>query len=95
MGMQYDVKSAFATGSNTSLFAGRVRIKGVFYAVTTAGDDVIFYDNASAATGAVALKLPCDVVGQFNVYIPGEGILCENGVFLDINGASGVTLFYG
>jgi SHS2 domain-containing protein len=41
MGMQYDVKSAFAT-ADAALVAYRVRIKGVFYAVTTAGADVIF-----------------------------------------------------
>jgi len=41
------------------------------------------------------LKLPADVAGQHTVDIPGEGILCENGVFLDINGASSVVLFYG
>jgi hypothetical protein len=35
MGMQYDVKSAFAT-ADAALVAYRVRIKGVFYAVTTA-----------------------------------------------------------
>jgi hypothetical protein len=34
MGMQYDVKSAFAT-ADAALVAYRVRIKGVFYAVTT------------------------------------------------------------
>jgi hypothetical protein len=79
MGMQYDVKSAFAT-ADAALVAYRVRIKGVFYAVTTAGADVILYDNASAASGTAALTLPCDVAGQYNVYIPGEGILCENGV---------------
>jgi hypothetical protein len=94
MGMQYDVKSAFAT-ADAALVAYRVRIKGVFYAVTVVGTDVILYDNASAASGTAALTLPCDVVGQYNVYIPGEGILCENGVYLDINGASGVTVFYG
>ena len=94
MGMQYDVKSAFAT-ADAALVAYMVRIKGVFYAVTTAGADVILYDNASAASGTAALTLPCDVAGQYNVYIPGEGILCENGVYLDINGASGVTVLYG
>jgi hypothetical protein len=72
MGMQYDVKSAFAT-ADAALVAYRVRIKGVFYAVTTVGTDVILYDNASAASGTAALTLPCDVVGQYNVYIPGEG----------------------
>ena len=94
MGMQYDVKSAFAA-ADAALVAYRVRIKGVFYAVTTAGADVILYDNASGASGTAVLTLPCDVAGQYNVYIPGEGILCENGVYLDINGASGVTVFYG
>jgi hypothetical protein len=94
MAMQYDVKAAFRT-TDGALVPYRTRLKGVFYAVTTAGADLIIYDNASAATGAVLLTLPCDVAGQHNVYIPGEGILAENGVFLDINGASGLTAFYG
>lgn len=92
--MQYDVKSAFATADGV-MVGYRTRIKAVFFAVTSAGADVVFYDNASAATGDVALTLPADVAGQHSVYIPGEGILCENGVYLDINGASGVTVFYG
>jgi len=94
MGMQYDVKSGFKTADG-AVAAYRTRIKGVFYAVTTAGGDIIFYDNAGAATGTAVLTLPCDVAGQHNVYIPGEGILCENGIYVDVNGASGVTVFYG
>lgn len=94
MGMQYDVKSAFASGDG-SMVGVRTRLKGVFYAVTTAGADIIFYDNASSATGSVLLKLPADVAGQHNVYIPGEGILAENGIYVDTNAASGVTIFYG
>ena len=95
MGMQYDIKSKFAT-ADTAMVAYRSRIKGVFYSVATAGNsDVVFYDNAAAATGTAALTLPTDVAGQFNVYIPGEGLLCDNGIYLDINDADGVTLFYG
>jgi len=94
MGMQYDVKSTFAT-DDAALVPYRVRLKGVFFAVTSAGADLIIYDNASAASGTAVLTLPCDVAGQHNVYIPGEGILAENGLYLDINGASGVTVFYG
>ena len=95
MGMQYDVQSAFATADG-ALVTTRTRIKGVFYSVATGGNsDVVFYDNASAASGTAALTLPTDVAGQFNVYIPGEGVLCENGVYLDINDADGVTVFYG
>ena len=94
MAMQYDVKAAFRT-TDGALVPSRTRLKGVFFAVTSAGADIIIYDNASAASGDVLLTLPCDVAGQHNVYIPGEGILAENGIFLDINGASGVTVFYG
>lgn len=92
--MQYDVKAEFRT-SDGALVPYRTRLKGVFYAVTTAGADLIIYDNAAAASGDVLLTLPCDVAGQHNVYIPGEGILAQNGIFLDINGSSGVTVFYG
>jgi hypothetical protein len=92
--MQYDVKSEFRT-TDGAMVTYRVRLKGVFFAVTSAGADIIIYDNASAASGDVLLTLPCDVAGQHNVYIPGEGILAQNGIFLDINGASGVTVFYG
>jgi hypothetical protein len=92
--MQYDVKSAFATGDG-AMANFRTRIKGVFYAVATPGDPLIFHDNASAASGEVVLKLPASVAGQHTVGIPGEGILCENGVFVDIGGGAAVTLIYG
>lgn len=94
MAMQYDVKSAFKAGDGAILTA-RTRLKGIFYAVTTAGDDVILYDNSSAASGTVAITLPGDVAGQFNVVIPGEGILLQNGLFADAGAATGVTVFYG
>jgi hypothetical protein len=92
--MQYDVKSAYATGDG-AMVAYRTRIKSVFYAVSTPGTAVVFYDNASAASGTAVLTLPAAVAGQHIVDIPGEGLLCENGVYLDANGAAAVTLFYG
>jgi hypothetical protein len=42
MGMQYDVKSAFAT-ADAALVAYRVRIKGVFYAVTDCSVQTLFF----------------------------------------------------
>lgn len=95
MAMQTDVKSAFKAGDGAVLTNGRTRLKGIFYAVTTAGDDVILYDNAAAASGTVAIKLPGDVAGQFNVVIPGEGILLDNGLYADAGAATGITVFYG
>jgi len=93
--MQYDVKAAYQAGADGVMVEARTRIKGVFYSVSTTGAAIIFYDNASAASGTAVLTLPADVVGQHTVGVPGEGILCDNGVFVDINGGAAVTLFHG
>jgi hypothetical protein len=93
--MQYDVKAAYQAGADGVMVEARTRIKGVFYSVSTTGAAIIFYDNASAASGTAVLTLPADVVGQHTVDVPGEGILCDNGVFVDINGGAAVTLFHG
>jgi len=95
MAMQYDVKAAFIT-SDAAMVTYRTRIKGAYVAVSSAGTDpVIFYDNASAASGTVLLKVGANANGCHTVVIPGEGILAENGVFCDTGSAAAVTLFYG
>lgn len=93
--MQYDVKSAF-TDADAALVTYRVRLKGIFVSIATGGTDpIIFYDNASAATGAILCKIPTAVAGQHTVVIPGEGILAENGIYCDTGDAAAVTIFYG
>lgn len=95
MAMQYDVKSAFTT-VDAAMVTYRTRVKGAYICVSTGGTNpVIFYDNASAATGNVLLKLGAGSVGCHTVVIPGEGILAENGIFCDTGDAASVTVFYG
>lgn len=95
MTMQYDVKSAY-TEIDAALVTSRTRIKGAFISVGTAGaNPIIFYDNASAASGTVLLKLGVTAVGCHTVVIPGEGILAQNGIFCDVGSADAVTLYYG
>jgi hypothetical protein len=94
MGMQTDVKSKYLEADG-AIFAGRARLKGLTVAVSTAGAALIVYDNASAASGTKVIEVSTAAVGVFNVLIPGEGILAEDGLYLDINGAAGVTAFYG
>ena len=95
MAMQYDVKSAFTT-SDVAMVTYRARIKGAYICVSTGGaNPVIFYDNASAASGTVLLKLGAGSAGCHTVVIPGEGIRALNGVFCDTGSAAAVTIFYG
>ena len=95
MTMQYDVKAAY-TEADAALVTTRTRIKGAYVVVSTAGaNPVIFYDNASAASGTVLLKLGASFAGAHTVVIPGEGILATNGVYCDTGSAAQVTMFYG
>lgn len=94
MAMQYDVKAEYLVADG-ALVGYRTRLKGLYVTVTSAGAALIVYDNASAASGTALLTISTDTVGTHNVIIPGEGILAENGLYLDINGAAAVTAFYG
>lgn len=94
MGMQTDVKAKYLEADG-AIFAGRARLKGLTVAVSTAGAALAVYDNASAASGTKVIEVSTAVAGVVNVLIPGEGILANNGLYLDINGAAGVTAYYG
>ena len=93
--MQYDVKAAY-TEADAALVAYRTRVKGAYIVVSTAGAlPVILYDNASAASGDVLVKIGANAAGAHTVVIPGEGILATNGVYCDTGSAAQVTIFYG
>lgn len=94
MGMQTDVKAKYLEADG-AIFAGRARLKGLTVAVSSAGAALAVYDNASAASGTKVIEVSTAATGVFNVLIPGEGILANNGLYLDINGAAGVTAYYG
>ena len=95
MAMQYDVKAAY-TASDAAMLTYPVRVKGAYVSVTTGGaNPVVLYDNASAASGNVLLRLGVTSPGCHTVVIPGEGIRAENGVFCDTGDAAAVTIFYG
>ena len=93
--MQYDVKAAY-TEADAALVTYRTRVKGAYIVVSTAGaNPVILYDNASAGSGDILVKLGANAVGAHTVVIPGEGILATNGVYCDTGSAAQVTVFYG
>jgi hypothetical protein len=93
--MQYDVKAAY-TAADAAMVAYPVRVKGAYVSVTTGGaNPVVLYDNASAASGNVLLRIGVTAAGCHTVVIPGEGIRADNGVFCDTGDAAAVTIFYG
>ena len=96
MGMQYDVKAtAIAAGqTDAPVFAGAARIKGMLIGIPTAGGTLTI-KNGSAGTTVFSAVIPANAGGASNVIIPGEGIRCDNGIYVTTPANMTVTVFYG
>lgn len=92
---QYDVKSAaIAAGTTAAAFAGAARVKGMVIGVPTAGGTLVI-KNGSGGTTVFSLVIPANSGGAANVTIPGDGIRCENGIYVTTPADMTVTVFYG
>jgi hypothetical protein len=93
--MQTDVKSTHLDASGV-VYAGPTRVKG--YSVSPGGTagEIIFYDNASAASGTTPLTLNISTNQALDsLAIPGEGIKFDNGVYVSMPANAHLTVYYG
>jgi hypothetical protein len=96
MTMQYDVKAASANAS-AQLVTGRVRLKQAVYIGTGTAGSVTFYDtDSNSATGSVLWQSKTSTgVQPFQLLVPGEGILCQLGIYASIANINSITVCYG
>ena len=93
--MQTDVKAAHIDASGV-IFAGPTRVKGFSISPGGTAGEVIFYDNASAASGTVRLTLNVSTNQALDsLAIPGEGIKFDIGVYVSMPVNSHLTVYYG
>lgn len=93
MGMQTDVKAATVTGEG-SAYAARARVKALTFVTTAAGAGSVKIEDGVG--GTVKLNIATPAAADFqHVLLPGEGILCENGIWVVPTNVSSVTVFYG
>ncbi len=92
--MQTDVKSAHLTASGTA-FNGRTRLKSVSYRGNASDGYVKFRDGGS--TGPVLCELDVGTSDSFTIYvlIPGEGIVFQTSLYVDLSNVNAATVFYG
>ena len=77
-----------------SLASCRGRLKGfVANHKTGSSGDIIIYDKASAASGAVLMEVDETVPGALAFEIPGDGIIFENGLYASLPSNTSLTLF--
>ena len=93
--MQTDVKAAHIDASGV-IFAGPTRVKGFSISPGGTAGEVIFYDNASAASGTVRLTLNVSTNQALDsLAIPGEGIRFDVGVYVSMPASTHLTVYYG
>ena len=89
--------NVFSAHSHTSaaLVTRRCKLRGVTVNTASgASGDVIFYDNASAASGSVLLEVDEKAQGMTDIIIPGDGILAKNGIYVSLPANVTATAFY-
>ena len=95
MTMQYDVKSAYAGTFPAQLFTGRTRLKSIVFIGNGTGGTFTIYDGTDTSGNIVYQFKYSTAVQPFQVLIPGEGILCEKGIYVVGTTLSALSITYG
>ena len=92
--MQTDVRSAHLTASGTA-FNGRTRLKSVSYRGNGTDGYIKFRDGGSS--GSVLCELDVGTSDSFTIYVllPGEGIVFQTSIYVELSNVSATTVFYG
>ena len=85
-----DQQSAHATGDG-QLVTNRARVTSI-QAKGIATSELKLYDG-TGATGTLKLDYVFGIEG-LNVWIPGSGVVFDDGVYLDLTNTTGVTITY-
>jgi hypothetical protein len=96
--MQTDVQAAHLSAAG-SFMSGRTRLKGIVIS-PKASTAATFEIRDGSATGAVLFTMDIASVTtpvNFNITIPGEGILASTGLYLttSVGTVVGIEVFYG
>ena len=91
MTMQTDILTANLTA--TGVVSGqRNRIRGFVCAPGATAGSIVLSDGNG---GLVKISVPTTALGTpFDVEIPGEGVLCVNGIYATLTNVLSLTVFY-
>ncbi len=86
--------TSFYSQTSAALVPRRCRLQGVVLTYESgATGHIVLYDNDSAASGSILLRVDETSQGMDEVYIPGDGILAKKGVYASIPDNTTITVF--
>lgn len=101
MGMQTDIlASAVRTddgvvNNQAGDALGRVRIKGVYIVPAASAGSVVFKDGGASGTTRMTLNTVGSATQPTYLLLPGEGVLFDTSVYVDVTSIGSVMVFYG
>jgi hypothetical protein len=91
--MSTDVRSVTLTADGT-VYNGRQRIRHITYLATAVAGSIVLRDGGDAGSIELNVATPA-VADAYDIVIPGNGILFDTDVYLDLTNVASVTFFYG
>ena len=95
MTMQYDVKSAYSASFPAQLYTGRTRLKQFTFLGNGTAGTIVIYDGTSTSDPILWQFKFSTAVQPFQVLLPGEGILVNNGIYVVGATLSAISVTYG
>ncbi len=95
MGFSSDVKAVTKT-ADASAVVGRTRLQGLYFTNSGTGSSFTLKDGTtSSGTGRLTIYTPASAGGA-DIIMPNDGILFENGIYVDVADANvtSVTLLF-
>jgi len=83
-----------STTGGVQAINGRTRIQGVYYLSTDTTGTIDFYDGEDNQAKLVLSIATPGTEDAHDIFLPDAGILFKNGVYLEFDQASSVTLFF-
>lgn len=75
---------------------GRCRVKGIYIVPGASAGSVAFKDGSTGSdTTKVTINTVASATQPTYMLLPGEGILFDNGVYVDVTNIGSVMVFYG
>jgi len=95
MSFASDLQSVTRAG-DAQMINGRTRVQAIYFVSTGSAGYVRLYDGTDSSTDPVTTVASPASVGATDLILPDAGLLFKQGVYMDLNNVTSVTLyFYG
>jgi hypothetical protein len=74
---------------------GRARIKALLIVPTTAAGVVVFKDGGASGSTKMTINMLANSTNSDYIILPGEGVLFQTNIYVDVTSIASVMVWYG